>query len=251
MEYEEREEQVLRAAATVFAARGFHQASIREIAREANLSLAGLYYYVPSKADLLYRIAANAFDVLIETLEQALAPVTEPRERVRVFIQNHLNFFLTNMDAMKVVAREDQFLQDTFYKIVAEKKRQYYHRCLELLRGVNVGRSEEALRLSALALFGMMNWIYTWYRPEKDGDPQRLTDELIDLYLFGFLQSSNDEGVGRARHSFDDAVPPLAPHGLATVGSNAPKELVKTHYPYAGTGLARKGAQKQIGEELG
>ncbi len=251
MEYEEREEQVLRAAATVFAARGFHQASVREIAREANLSLAGLYYYVPSKADLLYRIAANAFDVLIETLDKALARVTEPRERVRAFIQNHLNFFLTHMDAMKVVAREDEFLEDALHKIVAEKKRQYYHRCLEVLRGVDVKRPEEGLRLSALALFGMMNWIYTWYRPERDGEPQRLADQLIDLYLFGFLQSGDDTGVGHARHSSNDAVPPMVPHRFATVGSNTSKELVKTHYPYAGTGLAHKGAQQPIGEELG
>ena len=196
MGYEERGEQVLKAAAKVFAARGFHQASVREVASEAGMSLAGLYYYFPSKADLLYRIGANAFDVLLARLDDALGHVNGPYERLRVFIQNHLDFFLSHMDEMKVVSREADFLTGEFHAVVAEKQRQYYLRCIEILKDLNgARRSGDDLRASTLALFGMINWIFAWYRPDKDGDAKHLADRMAELFLYGFLR--REETVGR------------------------------------------------------
>ncbi len=198
MGYGERGEWVLKAAATVFAARGFHQASVREIASEAGMSLAGLYYYVPSKADLLYRIAANAFDVLLENLDHALAQVNGPEERLRAFIQNHLEFFLGHMDEMKVVSRDVEFLTGELQAVVAEKQKRYYLRCVGVLDEFQGSKgSREDPRLSALALFGMINWIYAWYRPDRDGDAKRLADEMTQLFLHGFLAR---EGMAGQRH---------------------------------------------------
>ena len=204
MGYDERGEQVLKAAATVFAARGFHQASVREIASEAGMSLAGLYYYVPSKADLLYRIAANAFDVLLENLDDALAEVNDPDARLRGFIQGHLEFFLAHMNEMRVVSREVEFLTGESQAVVTEKQKRYYLRCVEILADLGGSKkSTEDLRVAALALFGMINWIYAWYRPDRDGDAKRLADEMTQLFLHGFL---GREGMaGQRRQDPEDA----------------------------------------------
>jgi len=200
MRSDERGEQVLKAAARVFAARGFHQASVREIASEAGISLAGLYYYVPSKADLLYRIAATAFDVLLENLGHALGEVKAPDERLRAFVQNHLDFFLRHMDEMKVVSREAEFLTGESQAVVAEKQKRYYLRCVEILDELRGSQgSSEDLRLSALALFGMMNWLHAWYRPDRDGDADRLADEMTQLFLRGFLGRGVEAGVEKTK----------------------------------------------------
>jgi AcrR family transcriptional regulator len=184
--HDRKQERVLAAAAAVFAERGFHKASVRDVVAAAGISLAGLYHYFPSKAGLLYEITARAFDSLLARLEAA--PPGPPRERLTTFVRNHLSFFLSRPHEMKVLVRETESLPEGLEAELAEKKRRYYQRCQGILRELDGGRrGEEELRLATLALFGMLNWTYSWYRPERDGSPERLTERLLGLFLDGFL----------------------------------------------------------------
>jgi AcrR family transcriptional regulator len=83
---------ILEAAGDVFARRGFHQASIREIARAADLSLAGLYHYVRGKDELLFLVLDRALDDLIGALDRALAVARTPEGKLFALIQTHLDF---------------------------------------------------------------------------------------------------------------------------------------------------------------
>jgi len=183
--HDRKQKRVLAAAASVFARHGFHQASVRDVVAAAGMSLAGLYHYFPSKADLLYEITARAFDSLLARLDAA--PPGPPRERLTTFVRNHLSFFLSRPHEMKVLVRETESLPAALGAQVAEKKRRYYQRCHDILRELDGGhRSEEELRLATLALFGMLNWTYAWYRPARDGSPARLTERMLGLFLEGF-----------------------------------------------------------------
>ena len=183
--HDQRQDQVLAAAASVFAARGFHKASVRDVAAAAGMSLAGLYHYFPSKADLLHRITTRAFDSLLARLDAA--PDGPPRERLTGFVRSHLAFFLSRPNEMKVMVRDAECLPEGLEAEVAEKKRRYYQRCHDMLRELDGARGEDELRLATLALFGMLNWTYAWYRPERDGGPERLTERMLGIFLDGFL----------------------------------------------------------------
>jgi AcrR family transcriptional regulator len=186
LDHERKQKRVLDAAAAVFADRGFHRASVRDVVAEAGMSLAGMYHYFPSKAGLLHEIAVRAFDSLLARLDAA-APGA-PRERLATLVHSHLSFFLSRPAEMKVLVRETESLPEALRTEVAEKKRLYYQRCHDILRELDGGRrGEEELRLATLALFGMLNWTYSWYRPERDGSPQRLTERMLGLFLDGFL----------------------------------------------------------------
>lgn len=185
VDHDRKQERVLAAAATVFAERGFHQASVRDVVAEAGMSLAGLYHYFPSKAGLLHEITVRAFDSLLERLDSA--PAEEPRQRLTTFVRNHLSFFLSRPHEMKVLVRETDALPAGLRAEVEGRKRAYYQRCHDILRALDGGRSgEEDLRLATLALFGMLNWTYSWYRPERDGSPELLSERLLALFLEGF-----------------------------------------------------------------
>lgn len=186
MPHVERADQVLDAAAAVFAERGYHEASMRDVAARSATSLAGLYYYFESKAELLYRITDRAFDTILARLDRHAAG-DAPRERLRGFILNHLEFFLAHAALTKVLARDAEWLAEEHQEKAAAKKRRYYVRCLEALRAVaGETATEEELRPYALALFGMLNWTYTWYQPERDGAPCELADRMTRLFLDGF-----------------------------------------------------------------
>lgn len=190
MRYEERFEQVLQAGAKVFAERGYHQASIREIAREAGISLAGLYYYFKSKEELLFLITDHTFASILENLDRVLMGVQDPVERLRHLVYHHLDFFLRHMSELKVASHEDDSLNGPFFDAVAEKKRRYYHRCQEILRELDPHWADEDLRVATLALFGMLNWVYTWYRPGRDGDARRLATLMSEVFLRGFSRNN-------------------------------------------------------------
>ena len=195
MRAQTRADEILRAATAVFARRGFHRASIRDVAAEAEVSLAGLYYYFRSKDELLYRILDRTFDALLDRLAQVIRDGSGPEERARGLVHGHLGYFAAHMDAMKVVSHETDSLGGGFRRQVAEKRRRYFLECQALLRELDAGRRPpEDLRMATLALFGMMNWIYTWYRPERDGDAGAIAKRMMDLFLYGFGGDSKRTG---------------------------------------------------------
>jgi hypothetical protein len=87
---------------------------------------------------------------------------------------------------MKVLSHEDEVLKNGYGTEIAAIKREYVRTCVQLL---DEFKREEGLsfssRTAALSLFGMMNWIYTWYKPRVDGDAQELARQMGDIFLQG------------------------------------------------------------------
>jgi AcrR family transcriptional regulator len=184
--FDRRLAELLEHATRVFCEKGYEGASMRDLSRASGLSLAGLYYYFESKEQALYLIQRHTFETVLERLRARLEDVEEVEERIRIFIGNHLEYFLANQQAMKVLSHEDDALKNGYGDQVAALKREYYRICLELMEELRRERGLEFTpRLAVLSLFGMMNWIYTWYNPRVDGDAARLAGEMGDLFLRG------------------------------------------------------------------
>ena len=173
-------------ATNVFCDKGYAAASMRDLSRTSGVSLSGLYYYFESKEELLYLIQKHTFSTIVDRLRQRLDDVADPAERIRRFILNHVEYFLANQKAMKVLSHEDDVLKNGFGAEIAAIKREYYRICLELLDGYKRARGLEfSSRTAVLSLFGMMNWIYTWYNPRVDGDAAELARAMGDIFLQG------------------------------------------------------------------
>ena len=173
-------------ATEVFYEKGYEGASMRDLARSSGMSLSGLYYYFESKEKLLYLIQKHTFSTIVERLRQRLDEVVEPEQRIRVFILNHLEYFLANRKAMKVLSHEAEVLKNDFGAEIAAIKREYYRICVGLLDDFKLAkRLEFSSRMAVLSLFGMMNWIYTWYNPRVDADAEELSRGMGDIFLQG------------------------------------------------------------------
>lgn len=200
----ERQDHILATAARVFAQKSYGLASMRDIAREARLPLSLLYYYVKSKQEMLYRISARAFDTLYSSLKGRLAEVTDPHERLRLLVHNHISYHMANLDEMKVLVREADSLTGRYAREIFHKKREYSKMCMGILsevaavHGFSTGIAE--LRFCTSALFGMMNWLYVWHNPERDKDVTALAEAMGHLFIHGFLGTGvlGREGKGYA-----------------------------------------------------
>src|SRR5215475_15910798 len=183
--FDQRLGQILGHATDVFDEKGYEGASMRDLSRTTGMSLAGLYYYFESKEKLLYLIQRHAFATILERLRERLEGVNDPEARIRVFIGNHLEYFLANQKAMKVLSHEDEVLKNGYGAEIAGIKREYVRICVQLIEDFKRSKGANgSSRTAALSLFGMMNWIYTWYRP-RDGGAEELAREMKDIFLYG------------------------------------------------------------------
>jgi AcrR family transcriptional regulator len=188
--YDRRLSEILTHATEVFCKKGYEGASMRDLSRASGMSLAGLYYYFESKERLLYLIQKHTFTTIVQRLKTRLASISAPEERIRIFILNHLEYFLANQAAMKVLSHEDEVLKNGLGAEVATIKREYYRICVGLLEDLKREHGLQfSTRIAVLSLFGMMNWIYTWHNPRADADAASIAGEMGDIFLHGVLAS--------------------------------------------------------------
>lgn len=205
--FDRRLTKILAHAAEVFCEKGYAGASMRDLARTTGMSLSGLYHYFDSKEKLLYFIQKHAFSTIMQNLHPRLKAAHGPEERIRAFILNHLEYFLAHQQAMKVLSHEDDVLQNALGAEVAALKREYYRTLVGLLDDLKRSRNFTfSSRLAALSLFGMMNWIYTWYQPRVDADATQLARHMGDLFLHGIRAAPAARNGARRRTAGSKAV---------------------------------------------
>jgi AcrR family transcriptional regulator len=197
--YDRRLGQILDHATEVFCEKGYEGASMRDLSRATGMSLAGLYYYFESKERLLFLIQKHTFTTILERLKSRLEGVTEPEARVRIFILNHLEYFVSNQQGLKVLSHEDESLQNGLSSEIAGVKREYYRICLGLMEDLrHKHRLDFTPRTAVMSLFGMINWIYTWYNPRVDGNAEVLAEQMGDIFLNGIVHDGKRPLKGHA-----------------------------------------------------
>jgi TetR/AcrR family transcriptional regulator, cholesterol catabolism regulator len=196
--YQRRLEKVLGHATEVFCEHGYEGASMRDLSRASGMSLAGLYHYFGSKERLLYLIQKETFTTIVSNLKARLEMTSDPESRIRSFIENHLEYFIHNQQGMKVLSHEDEVLKNGMGLEIRALKREYYRICLGLMDSLQQERGLQFdSRTAVMSLFGMMNWIYTWYNPRVDGDAAQLAQRMGDIFLQGVMKDFSGRA---ARH---------------------------------------------------
>jgi len=182
--YDQKLRDILKMSSRVFAEKGFHNASMRDISRETGISLAGLYYYFETKEELLYLILADTFERVIVRLDESVQDHSGS-DRIRFFIENHLRYFVENLPQMKVASHESDSLSGVYRRKIRAKKKVYFDRLVDLL---SEGRPKKNVdpKMAALSLFGMVNWIYTWYDPRKNGSIEEISSTMAEIFLKGY-----------------------------------------------------------------
>src|SRR5215216_2908539 len=196
--YDQKLEFILRTSARIFAEKGYHPTTMRDISRETGVSLAGLYHYCKSKEELLFLIQDNCFGHVLERLEQRLVDITDPVTKLQTFIENHLSFFAANMSEMKVLSHEAESLQGDLYTHVSTRKDKYTKLARQILQEVQETQESKDpvdLTVATYALFGMMNWIYNWYDPHGKLKVSDLASNVMKLFVNGFVPNGMCHGV--------------------------------------------------------
>ena len=167
-DFAEKQQDLLRNAAAVIAEQGMDKASMAQIAGQAGVSKALLYHYYPSKDALIFDIIRTHLTELDDAVESADLPGLEPRARLRALVGAVLesyrdadNFHVVQINGTPTLPRA---LKDDIHAI----ERRIVRRFSAVLRLVRPDLPAPLLMPVTMSLFGMLNWVYMWF---KDGGP--------------------------------------------------------------------------------
>lgn len=207
--YDEKLIQILESACGVFAEKGYHHASVRDVAAVTGVSPAGLYYYFCSKEELLFLILDHSLASLLSRVLDASAGASGPETRIRSIIRAHLTFFSSHPSEMRVLAREWDALTGSFRRDILRRQRRYAAVVIHTLRELRPGAARSELRAAAMVLFGMLNWMHQWYLPQRDLSVDDMGEYFSGIFLDGFLSGAGRRfGEGHEEPKREDPPPP-------------------------------------------
>jgi AcrR family transcriptional regulator len=183
------------------AKQGYDQTTIRDVGRETGFSVAGMYYYFKGKEDLLFQIQQRTFASLLEEQRREVERAGTPEEKLRRLARNYLSFYTRYSAELKVCTFELESIKGEQYREIEKLRRAYFRLAAsvveELLEETNPeGANGRRIRHVTLFIFGMLNWVFLWFDPRKDGSADRLADEMVDMVLHGM---TNIKPQGRRR----------------------------------------------------
>lgn len=179
------EARIRESALRLFASHGYEATGIRDVARDAGLSLSTIYHYVGSKEDLLLAIATKAMEDLRSAAEEALAGATTPSQRLRALVEAHV--FVHGRDRLEAL------VSDTELRAFSEperkgavKLRDRYEGLWQQVLDEGVAAGEfvaEDTRLIRLGLLQMCTGVAYWYSPAGDRSLEHIAKTFADLAL--------------------------------------------------------------------
>lgn len=183
-------EDILEAAAQVFRQKGFHGASMSDIAEAVHLQKASLYHHVSSKQEILLELLDQALKLLNERISAIAAQELPADQKLRRMIAEYLQILDENLDLAAVLLFEHRALerrQHARHVPNRDKFEQLWRSVLE--QGVREGIFGcDDIPLTARALLGLMNWTITWYRSDGEKTIQQIADDYSSLLLNGLLK---------------------------------------------------------------
>lgn len=122
---DQRHDQIFRAASRVFISRGFHRATVREIAEEAGLSLGSLYSYIRTKEDILYLVFEKLTTTLRENIRRAIDGTEDPAEQMRAALRADLKTTEQYQDEILLMYQESKSLDRESLHAVLSREAEY------------------------------------------------------------------------------------------------------------------------------
>ena len=179
---------ILDAAVGLFAERGFDATSVQEVVERAAVTKGALYHYFRSKDDLLYEIYHGLISQQLADLDRILAADPPPAEAIREIIASLVETTTARRAEAAIFAREMHRLEEGRMAALRAERRRYHESFRDVVaQGQRAGvfGTVASAETVTLIVFGLVNQLPQWYRPDGPKSPRQLADEIADFVLAG------------------------------------------------------------------
>lgn len=166
-------QRLLDSAATVLARRGYAGTRLQDIAEEAHIQAPAIYYYYPSREDLIEEVMLTGASAMRAHMEKTLAelpPDTHPAARIEAGVESHLRLELEISDYAKAITRNANQLPDHMTARVMAEVQAYYEiwrGLIDDLAAAHQLRSDVNPSVARMLVLGALNWTAEWWHPER------------------------------------------------------------------------------------
>ncbi len=190
---ERRRSQILKAAARLFAEKSFHDVTMEEVAHEVGVAKGTLYIYFESKEKLYLGILENAFEELVDLIENEIAKDDPAPEKLAKVLKLIYGYYSQNKDVLRILSRDETHLIREHYELTE----QWRGRGVKLYkRIIQKGIKEGTFRpinptLAALMIYGVVRSVTFYYDAHKS--PEKVAEEVCSVLTKGILAGERKE----------------------------------------------------------
>jgi AcrR family transcriptional regulator len=182
--------EIIETAAQVFRQKGFHGASMNDLALAVNLRKASLYHHFTSKQEILLEILDKALQLLLERISPIAEQNIPADNKLRLMIREYLQILAGNMDLAAVLLFEHRALERRKHARHIPNRDKFEILWKDV---ITEGVSKKLFKcddpsLAVRALLGQLNWTITWFRADGDKSIDEIADNYSTMFLNGLLK---------------------------------------------------------------
>ena len=186
----DRAQEICLAAAQIFVSKGYNATSLNDVADALDITKAGLYYYVESKQDLLYRIINLGLDSVLTEVLNPPREIADAEERLRFIIYNHARLTAGGNHAVVIISHEVNELSFHQREETLKRRREYFDFIRNTLVELKIeGKLQEIdLTTATFTILGMIIWLSRWFSPNGKMSLEQVCEDVCEMALRGVMR---------------------------------------------------------------
>ncbi len=179
-------EKITEAALRLFETYGYNKVTVDKIVQESGTSKGGFYHHFKSKDELLFTIHDYFITYVLDKAQEAYEKWSTPAERLYEIVKSFVMMFEKYRAHVTVFYQESLYLAPEFTEKVEKKRDRYKDIMFSVIReGIEIGefRKEIPVEIMSMAIFGMINWTYRWYKTSGKYSIEEIAHMFADLIM--------------------------------------------------------------------
>jgi AcrR family transcriptional regulator len=175
-------------AAKLFNTKGYLQTTMDDITTAARFSKGGIYHYFSSKDEILFFVLDRYMNLVLQNLEHDLEEIESAREKIQYIISRHIQLYTQNPAEAKTLLNEKYCLPRKYRRKIDRKEREYFQIVRKVLIIFFEGKQKlprSQITVITFLLFGICNWIFSWYDPKGAVNSEMLSEVIWKIFLNG------------------------------------------------------------------
>jgi AcrR family transcriptional regulator len=181
----ERKMNIIKVAARLFSEKGYHDATLEDIAKNLKYTKGSIYYYINSKQELLFQCHELAMDMLINRMQEILATDWPLEVKLKEGIKAHIEMVVGEMSLVTVALGQEFELEEDYRQIIVAKRDQYERYFRRLVdEGIEKGIFRPLpSKMALFIIMGAVNWIPRWYSEKGSMSKEEIADFFADYLV--------------------------------------------------------------------
>ncbi|WP_096198936.1 TetR/AcrR family transcriptional regulator [Bacillus sp. FJAT-45350] len=191
-------ERITETALLLFEENGFHAVTVDKIVKESGTSKGGFYHNFKSKDELLYTVHDSFITYVLDKAQDAYERFDTPAERLYETVKSFVMMFDMYRPHVTVFYQEGLYLGPDSFQAIKQKRDRYKEMMFKVVKeGIDQGefRPEIPVPIMSMAIFGMINWTYKWYKSEGQYSIEEIAEIYADLVMHSTLTKEAQEKV--------------------------------------------------------